>query len=483
MPFEEFDDRIKEAAENHHPAYDEKAWAGMESKLNRHMPVQKDDRRKGFILLFFTLLTGAGIWLLTSRPWKNDPLGAATQTGETTKGEWPVQANKKNPGAPASTDFATSNTAEKTVSTPVKGSAIQTNATEQGNTNKPEKKVMVTSEQQATADASPAQRTSPIPIAGKQKQPVATKAGRNHPFAVVVTNAGVAKQKKDGRNAADKNDKEKENLPDATAPSERIIPAPAMVNTETMNEQDITKTGMQPAADTGLLTITAPVQHPQQKPAAADIALPATTKTVKQRKKATLFLAVSAGPDASGVSYSRLGKPTLAYGIGAGITFKNRLTIRTGFYTAKKLYVADSADYNPPAGWWRYYPNMQSIDADCRVYELPLLVSYQFAAKKKHAWLATAGISSVYMKRETYTYNYKYWGLPVSKTMTFTNENKHFLSVLTLSGGYAYQLSPRISVLAEPYLKLPVSGIGFGNIKLNSAGVLFSVAVQPFARK
>ena len=44
MQFEEFDNKIREAAENHHPAYDENAWARMENLLDKHLP-QEDDRR------------------------------------------------------------------------------------------------------------------------------------------------------------------------------------------------------------------------------------------------------------------------------------------------------------------------------------------------------------------------------------------------------------------------------------------------------
>jgi hypothetical protein len=54
--------------------------------------------------------------------------------------------------------------------------------------------------------------------------------------------------------------------------------------------------------------------------------------------------------------------------------------------------------------------------------------------------------------------------------------------VVNLSGGYQYHFSKRFSLLAEPYLKMPVSGIGFGKVKLNSAGVLITASLRPFAR-
>ena len=55
MQSEDFDKKIKEAAEHHHPAYDEKAWDKMEKKLDKHMPTEKDDRRRVFFFLLLFL--------------------------------------------------------------------------------------------------------------------------------------------------------------------------------------------------------------------------------------------------------------------------------------------------------------------------------------------------------------------------------------------------------------------------------------------
>src|ERR1700741_4582486 len=68
MQFEDLDKKIKEAADQHHPAYDEKAWRKMEKLLNQHLPLQKDDRRRILFLLLF-LLVGVGGFLMISQPW------------------------------------------------------------------------------------------------------------------------------------------------------------------------------------------------------------------------------------------------------------------------------------------------------------------------------------------------------------------------------------------------------------------------------
>ena len=69
MQFDQIDKKIKEAADHHHPAYDEKAWSGMEKLLNKHLP-QKEENRKRFIFFLLLLLGLGGTGLLIAKPWK-----------------------------------------------------------------------------------------------------------------------------------------------------------------------------------------------------------------------------------------------------------------------------------------------------------------------------------------------------------------------------------------------------------------------------
>jgi hypothetical protein len=54
--------------------------------------------------------------------------------------------------------------------------------------------------------------------------------------------------------------------------------------------------------------------------------------------------------------------------------------------------------------------------------------------------------------------------------------------VLTLSAGYQRKINRTFSIAAEPYIKVPLAGVGYGKVKLNSAGVLFSVNISPFQK-
>jgi hypothetical protein len=190
---------------------------------------------------------------------------------------------------------------------------------------------------------------------------------------------------------------------------------------------------------------------------------------------------VSAGPDVSKAGASKTGQATLAYGAGVGYTL-NRFTVRTGIYASKKIYWAGPKDYSltyvPPST-----SRFEGADADCYVIEVPLKLSYNFGYTTKSNWFAGAGLSSYFMKRETYKYIYK---TSSGTTRTYPHEvkseNKHYFSVLNLSGGYSHQLSKIFSVSVEPYLEYPLTGIGEGKVNLKSAGILFTLGVKPFKK-
>jgi len=190
---------------------------------------------------------------------------------------------------------------------------------------------------------------------------------------------------------------------------------------------------------------------------------------------------VSAGPDVSKAQNSKAGQVTMAWGLGVAYTL-NRLTLKTGVFTANKIYWAGPDDYKlsytPP-------PNLKFMgaDANCRVTEIPVKLSYSFAVKNRSNWFAGAGLSSYLMKREDYSYEFKSnTGNSYYHSYETKNENKHYFSVLNLSGGYSYQLNKTFSLSAEPYLEVPLTGIGAGKVHLNSGGLLFTLGVSPFRK-
>jgi hypothetical protein len=56
-----------------------------------------------------------------------------------------------------------------------------------------------------------------------------------------------------------------------------------------------------------------------------------------------------------------------------------------------------------------------------------------------------------------------------------TKENKEWFKTLNVSVGLQKQVSSRFAIQVEPFVKVPLSGVGEGNISLASFGGFFSV--------
>ncbi|GAA4308255.1 porin family protein [Compostibacter hankyongensis] len=195
------------------------------------------------------------------------------------------------------------------------------------------------------------------------------------------------------------------------------------------------------------------------------------------RKKAAGYKAprwqigLTAGPDMGFIH----GKSGHAPGVNAGLTlqyrFSRRWSVETGLLAATKIYSSRPEDYHPPT--LPGYP-LSSVDANCTVLDLPLNIQYDFLQKSNSRLYASAGLSSFWMKKEDYTYNYKTDGITRSREWSIYNQNRHLFSIVNLSMGYEYRWK-RLSLQAAPYVKIPMGGIGYGKVRLTGTGILVSL--------
>ena len=441
MQFEDFDKRIKEAADHHHPAYNNTAWEKMEELLDKHLPEKKSDRRRFLFLLLFPLLIGGGAWLLISKPWADNEIMAKIE-------------KKTTPNDPAGT----------VEQVPSKSSIIEDPAGSQPSPNGSQ------IEQVKGNAGIPNSTISSVP--GQNVQPKGAEMGGINDFEVNITSPG-------------RNKKSSKSPTQPAVEDQAEKPGKVVIVESKIDPQDEKKVTEQKAFPIAPVTIeenktiqkeNVPLTQVNSDPEKQG------TKKLTTKKSNSFFFSLSAGPDVSSVGDEGTGKVKLLGGIGIGYTFKDRLTLRTGFYVANKIYTADK-DYYKPAVTPPNFFYLDNVDADCKVYEIPLSLTYHFGKSTKHNFFASAGLSSYLMKEEVYDYNYKYPGNPpvtYTHTYSFSNENNHFFSVVGLSGGYQRNISKVVSIMAEPYLKIPLAGVGNGNVKLKSGGILFSVTVKPF---
>jgi hypothetical protein len=443
MQDEEMDDMIRDAANQYDPAYDDKSWSKMENLLDKHLPQKKDKRKYLLFLLLFLLLGGSAYFLFFNT---NKNGSAKTRI---------VLQQQQNTISTESTSKRLSQNDKITTGN------SEIDATKSASDNNISDKSLVNNNKDLLAD-NLKHGYKKILLKSKYK------------FRSKISNAKTG-----------------EDIPAKT--SDKQIPgnsdeviSDTISNKSKINETNNIDSDIKDSSVKMSSTKSANKINADNKPDTTS----ASAKTIAKNKKAEhkfgnhFGFTLSGGPGFSYVGLDYLGKTTFTYGAGISYAVTKKFVLRAGFYVSSKIYSASPKDYHPPKSFWAYYPDLQKINANCKVYEIPVSVTYNFGYAKKHNWLVAAGLSSYLMKKENYDYYYiDTSGQQQVSNSEIDNKNKNIFSVLTISGGYQYHISKQFSIMAEPYIELPFDGIGFGKIKLNSSGLLFTILINPFTSR
>jgi Outer membrane protein beta-barrel domain len=184
------------------------------------------------------------------------------------------------------------------------------------------------------------------------------------------------------------------------------------------------------------------------------------------------YVGLIAGPDISSVEFQSVKQSGFSLGATVGYRFNKKLSVETGFLFDKKYYYSDGAHYkNQQPGY-----TIINVDGNCNMFEIPLLLRYDFSSGQNHGFFAKAGFSSYLMTKQNYSANSDYYGMP-QPTASWTNSKheSYFFSVIQLSGGYEFSISRKTKIQIEPYVKIPLQGIGQGSMPISSAGIYFGI--------
>lgn len=208
--------------------------------------------------------------------------------------------------------------------------------------------------------------------------------------------------------------------------------------------------------------------------------VPDSTEAVKPKRprERSLYLNFSLSPDLSGVD-NVLPTSGLRGGAKSGLLLEyqpfERWSFFGGAYLAKKRYSADHQEYTVPTGFWTNGEKPIGINANCNVLEIPIGLRYQWLKRSNNSLFLGASLSSYLLLREEYTYDYEHNDPALRQGWLGKNESKHWFGVSTFSLGYEKKLGNRTAFQLEPYIQLPLSGVGFGKVNLVSYGAYFTL--------
>lgn len=147
------------------------------------------------------------------------------------------------------------------------------------------------------------------------------------------------------------------------------------------------------------------------------------------------------------------------------------------FYNNKK-YDTEAKEYEPPYGYWNRRTNgvvPDNIIGSCRVIDIPVMVHYQFSDFQKLQFSVGAGLSNYLLLNENYNFEFANEN-PGAANGWYTDENTHAgWSIANATLRIELELSRGFTFSGEPYLKIPLKKIGWGNIELYGMGILFGL--------
>ncbi len=453
-PFDHIDEKIKQAAENSLPAFDEKAWQAMEAKLD------KDQKKRRPVLWWFILpLVLAGSWGVYYT--YNNHIDETKTATVTNKGIQKTNGDKQDLAANNVTTAATGD-----------GESVKTTITSGQDSIESEIKKSIHSNNQKAfestidQDAVSQKRNTSVVV---QRKHIAGK--RNGSTRTAVTSAEAedagGTQKIRGENLPQKDVAANETEPEKV--EKEIMP---LNNAEQKNEAPKPEA----AATEKQIAQTEGVKEGK----------PAEKKKEKEQNKKQpkgIYLLAAAGADAGSTKLFSFANSNITpkYGIGIGYQFNKRWSVQTGFYATNKKYVAQSGDYKFKPGSPMNNYTIEKIRAACLVYEIPVTVRYDFVNRPSFMLYATAGAASYIIQKEKYNCSYWYYSNIYEQEWKYSG-NRHLFSTAMFSVGIEKPVTSTLSLLAEPSFSVPLSGVGDGQMRVFSASALLGIKYYPFKK-
>lgn len=211
--------------------------------------------------------------------------------------------------------------------------------------------------------------------------------------------------------------------------------------------------------DTSLQNITTPV-------------VVATKKANKNESRSTkVYVGVMGGPDLSTVKNNSITKVGYSIGILTGYKVSKKLSFESGLMWSKRFYKSEGKYFDTKKLPIPAYVKITELQGFCQMYELPIGVTYDFKTGKKNIWFSALGFSTYFMKNEDYSYKYLSWGQPRTRDVSYKNSVNNWFSILNVSVGVNKKIGKNTLLRVQPYIKIPLNGIGIGSLPVSGTGL------------
>ena len=181
-----------------------------------------------------------------------------------------------------------------------------------------------------------------------------------------------------------------------------------------------------------------------------------------------LTLSVMAAPDINGVGSFQQSKVGTNEGLLFSLGLSRKFTVSTGAIYSVKPYITPFANYHTG---YQFPVDPIDVTADCRMLDVPLNIGYQIFNKHQNSISIGTGLSSYIMLHESFKFNYgnSYYTGP--QQYTVPNSDGYYFGILNLNATFRHQVNSKVGFTVQPYLKLPLTSVGYSLVRLQTTGV------------
>ena len=191
------------------------------------------------------------------------------------------------------------------------------------------------------------------------------------------------------------------------------------------------------------------------------------------------FIGVSGGVESSWTPNGDFSQLDYNVGLRSSFFVSPRWGLRLGAIYQSDRYVAKKGDYRTSEEFWEsrgISTTPEFTNARGNMLEFSLGSSYSFNHRNQNGFSVSADVVNTFMLSEWYDFNFVDEANNFSSS--WSSENHSLLSSLNLSSSYRSHLSRNFLLEVGPYLRIPLSGIGHGNMRLSSIGLRMTVGLK-----
>ncbi len=195
-----------------------------------------------------------------------------------------------------------------------------------------------------------------------------------------------------------------------------------------------------------------------------------TTTSANTRQPAKFYYGASIGISFSHVKNQGSSPPSVNAGVIVGLQISKQFSVEAGVGFTQKKYYSEGEYFHPKTGSMPANMTVKSLQGQSNFIEIPVTLKYNFTSNP-NGFFAAAGISSYIIVKENNQYDAMVSGQPQQMVATYKNSTFYPASGINIMAGYQHSLGKKTSIRIEPYIQIPLTGVGVGALPVTSTGV------------